>query len=83
MDLLAQTTLTDTSADTVKAEVRADVADSGSLRLIVQSYEEGNTHPVGAFNAPWTANELRNGVHVRIVELHKLGSERRKPRVVA
>lgn len=83
MDLLAQTTLTDTSAETVQAEVRADVPDAGSLRLIVQTYEEGSARPVGSVQRSVTANELRAGVHVHLVELRERGSARRKPRVVA
>ena len=83
MDLLAGTMSPDTSADTVQAEVRADVSDAGSLRLIVQSFEEGNARPVGSVQRAVTAKELRNGVHVHLVELRERGSSRREPRVVA
>jgi hypothetical protein len=83
MDLLAATMSPDTSADSVQAEVRADVPDAGHLRLIVQSYEEGSSRPVGSVQRAVTANELRSGVHVHLVELRERGSQRRKPRVVA
>jgi hypothetical protein len=83
MDLLASTMLDDTSADTVEAEVRANVPDARGLRLIVQSYEEGNARPVGSVQRAVTAKELRNGVHVHLVELRERSSERGKQRVVA
>ncbi len=83
MDLLAGTMSPETSADSVQAEVRADLPDAGSLRLIVQSYEEGNSRPLGSVQRAVTANELRDGVHVHVVELRARGSQRRKPRVVA
>ena len=83
MDLLAETMSPDTSADTVQAVVRADVPDAGALRLVVQSFEEGNARPVGSVQRAVTANELRNGVHVHLVELRERGARRRQPRVVA
>lgn len=83
MDLLAGTMSPETSADSVRAEVRADVPDAGPLRLVVQSYEEGSSRPVGSVQRAVTARELRNGVRVQVVELRERGSERRKPRVVA
>ncbi len=83
MDLLAGTMSPDTSADTVEAEVRADVAEGDLLRLVVQSYEDGSARPVGSVQRAVTAHELRNGVHVHLVELRERGALRRKPRVVA
>lgn len=83
MDLLAGTMSPDTSADSVDAEVCADVPEAESLRLVVQSYEEGSSRPVGSVQRSVTAKELRNGVHVHLVELRERGSLRRKPRVVA
>ena len=83
MDLLAGTMSPETSADTVEAEVRADVPDLGSLRLVVQSYEDGNARPVGSIQRAVTAKELRKGVRVHVIELRERGVRRRKPRVVA
>jgi hypothetical protein len=83
MDLLAETMSPDTSANTIRAEVRADVPEAGSLRLVVQTFEEGSTRPVGSVQRAVTANELRNGVHVHLVELRERGTRRREPRVVA
>jgi hypothetical protein len=83
MDLLAATMLDDTSAETIEAEVRANVPDARGLRLIVQSFEEGNARPVGSVQRAVTARELRSGVHVHLVELRERSSERGKQRVVA
>lgn len=83
MDLLAGTMSPDTAADTVEAEVRADLPETGSLRLVVQSFEEGKARPVGSVQRTVTAKELRKGVHVHLVELRERGSRRRQPRVVA
>ena len=83
MDLVAETMLPDTSAETVEAEVRADVSDRGALRLIVQSYEEGSSRPLGSTQRAVTARELKKGVRVKVVELRERGAERREQRVVA
>jgi hypothetical protein len=73
----------DTSAHAVQAEVQADVPEAGSLRLVVQSFEEGNARPVGSVQRAVTANELRKGVHVHLIELRERGARRLQPRVVA
>lgn len=67
--LLAAATLGD-GASTVHAEVRADRVRDGAYRLVVQSYDRaGAARPVGSLQRTVTADELRNGVHVNLVEL--------------
>lgn len=67
--LLAAATLGD-GASTVHAEVRADSVRDGAYRLVVQSYDRaGAARPVGSIQRAVTADELRNGVHVNLVEL--------------
>lgn len=67
--LLAAATLGD-GASTVHAEVRADDVREGAYRLVVQSYDRaGAARPVGSIQRTVTADELRNGVHVNLVEL--------------
>jgi hypothetical protein len=67
--LLAAATLGD-GASTVHAEVRADGVRDGAYRLVVQSYDRaGAARPVGSLQRAVTADELRNGVHVNLVEL--------------
>lgn len=67
--LLAAATLGD-GARMVHAEVRADGVRDGAYRLVVQSYDRaGAARPVGSVQRAVTADELRNGVHVNLVEL--------------
>jgi len=89
--LLAATTLGD-AADTLRAEVRADgLSDRQRYRLVVQSYDTSDgavpgpySRPVGSTQRAVTADELREGVHVDLLELRRAaagGGE--KPLVVA
>ena len=88
--LLAATTLGD-GADTVRAEVRADgrVAD-GVYRLVVQSYDTSHgtvpdlsSRPVGSLQRAVTADELRHGVQVNLLEFSRPANGAEKPTVVA
>jgi hypothetical protein len=85
--LLAATTLGD-AADTVHAEVRADGLALGShYRLVVQSYDGAgrDARPVGSMQRAVTGDELRNGVHVSLLELRQAqpAASAVKPHVVA
>jgi hypothetical protein len=90
--LLAATTLGD-GADTLHAEVRADGLGEGSYRLVVQSYDttggrmpRHDTRPVASLQRAVTADELRNGVHVHLLELRGSGVDagtEQRPMVVA
>ncbi len=74
--LVAATTLGD-AAGALRAEVRADgLADAGTYRLVVQSYDRSRGHlparysrPVGSVQRAVTADELRQGVHVSLLEI--------------
>jgi hypothetical protein len=89
--LLAATTVGD-GADTVRAEVKAEVS-KGDYRLVVQSYDatDGSlpgreARPVGSLQRAVTADELREGVRVNLLELRDRGlteSVRERPVVVA
>jgi hypothetical protein len=71
--LLAATTLGD-AADTLRAEVRADgLSGGGMYRLVVQSFDAtgGDARPVGSMQRSVTADELRQGVHVNLLELRQ------------
>jgi hypothetical protein len=75
--LLAATTLGD-AADTLRAEVRAVGVTEGAYRLVVQSYDASDgplpgrdVRPVGSVQRAVTADELRRGVHVDMVELRQ------------
>ncbi len=75
--LLAATTLGD-GADTLHAEVRADGLRDGAYRLVVQSYDASrgrvpgrDARPVGSLQRSVTADELRQGVHVNLLELRE------------
>lgn len=93
--ILAATTLgVETSADTVRALVRADAmpttSDDQSFRLIVQSYDADgaklpgeHAKPVGSVQRAVTAAELRDGVKVNLLELRQIASGLRSPLVVA
>ena len=95
--LLAATTLGD-AAGTLRAEVRADgLSDEGVYRLVVQSYDSTDgpvpgqdMRPVGSAQRAVTADELRHGVNVNLVEIRQsaanasaANSEGRRPLVVA
>jgi hypothetical protein len=80
MALLAAATLGD-AADTVHAEVRADgLEESGSYRLVVQTYDGSKrlpgakARPVGSIQRAVTGAELRDGVHVSLLELREDGA---------
>lgn len=74
--LLAATTLGD-AAGTLHAKVRAvGLSVDGAYRLIVQSYDASDgpvpgrdARPVGSLQRAVTADELRAGVHVDLLEL--------------
>jgi hypothetical protein len=75
--LLAATTLGD-AADTVRAEVRADGVSDGDYRLVVQSYDASDgrlpgpgARPVGSVQRTVTADELRSGVQIDVLELRE------------
>jgi hypothetical protein len=89
--LVAATTLGD-GVDTLRAEVRADGLSDGDYRLVVQSYDGiagrvpgRRARPVGSAQRAVTADELRAGVQVSVLELREradAGSTER-PLVVA
>jgi hypothetical protein len=83
MDLLAATTLDDASTATVQVDVRGNAPDGAQLRLVVQSWGDGASRPLGSVQRAVTARELRDGVRVRLVEVHRRGSSHLDPRVVA
>ncbi len=89
--LLAATTLGD-GADTLHAEVRANGVRDGAYRLVVQSYDASHgrvpgrdVRPVGSLQRSVTADELRQGVHVNLLELREPAAEAssERPMVVA
>lgn len=90
--LLAATTLGD-GADTLHAEIRAKGVGEGAYRLVVQSYDATDgpvpgreARPVGSLQRVVTADELRQGVRVDLLELREQGAPepgRDKARVVA
>jgi hypothetical protein len=86
--LLAATTLGD-AADTLRAEVRADgLSIRGMYRLVVQSFDAtgGDARPVGSMQRSVTADELREGVHVNLLELRQPlapTAQQQSPMVVA
>jgi hypothetical protein len=92
--LLAATTLGD-GADTLHAEVRAHGLHGlreGAYRLVVQSYDASDgkvpgryARPVGSMQRAVTADELRSGVHVNLLELRETTAEvaSERPMVVA
>jgi hypothetical protein len=90
MALLAATTLGDV-AGTVHAEVRADgLAPRGAYRLVVQSYDARygtvpgpDERPVGSVQRAVTADELREGVHVDLLELRAGEAPTASPVIVA
>ena len=90
--LLVATTLGDAAA-TVRAEVKAEgLSDGGTYRLVVQSYDvtDGrlpgqDARPVGSMQRAVTADELRQGVNVHLVEIRRGsdGSQGGRPVIVA
>lgn len=75
MALLAAATLGDAAA-TVRTEVRAEGLTDGPYRLVVQSYGERagrlpgqHERPIGSVQRAVTADELRRGVRVNLLEL--------------
>ena len=91
MALLAATTLGMDGANTVRAEVRADedLVESRDYRLVVQSYDATghDARPVGSMQRSVSADELRHGVNVNLLELRKQAAvpnpEVQSPMVVA
>ena len=79
--LLAATTLGVPAANTVRAEVRADteLSEGRSYRLVVQSYDpserdaalRGRGRPIGSVQRAVTADEMKRGVHVDLMELRQ------------
>ncbi|HEY1696442.1 MAG TPA: hypothetical protein VGG39_29975 [Polyangiaceae bacterium] len=88
--LLAATTVGD-AASTVRAQVRADGLRAGAYRLVVQSYDASrggmprpDERPVGSMQRSVTADELRSGVSVNLLELRaQAGAATHRPMVVA
>jgi hypothetical protein len=86
--LLAMTTLGD-AAGTLRAEVRASgLSGGGVYRLVVQSYDATgrDARPVGSVQRSVSADELRHGVNVNLLELREAtatGTEIQSPLVVA
>src|SRR5271165_124292 len=76
--LLAATTLGD-AAGTLRAEVRAQgLSRSAPYRLVVQSYDASDgpvpgrdARPIGSVQRAVTADELRQGVRVDLLELRE------------
>ena len=86
--LLAATTLGD-GADTLHAEIRAKGLGAGAYRLVVQSYDEAvgrlpgrEARPIGSVQRAVTADELRQGVSVNLVELRGGAAEQGSSPVV-
>jgi len=79
--LIAATTLGVPAASTVRAEVRADtgLSEERSYRLVVQSYDpsdrelalKGRAHPVGSMQMAVTADDMKKGVQVDLLELRQ------------
>jgi hypothetical protein len=79
--LLAATTLGD-GVDTLRAEVRADGLTDGAYRLVVQSYARTDggvpslsERPLGSAQRAVTADELRSGVQMSLLELRETFGE--------
>jgi len=85
MSLVAATTLGVSGVDQIRTRVSSenDVQDDGELRLIVQSYpretlEQGrrpsrDERPLASIQRTITAEELRDGVDVSVLQLPELG----------
>lgn len=86
MSLVAATTLGVSGVDQIRARVTSetDVQDEGELRLIVQSYaretlDQGrlpskDVQPLASIQRAITAEELRDGVDVSVLQLPETGS---------
>jgi hypothetical protein len=79
--LLAATTLGD-GADTLHADIRANGLRDGAYRLVVQTYDNAGVRfpgrearPVGSVQRAVTADELRQGVRVNLLELRDAAAE--------
>lgn len=92
MALLAATTLGPNAvAGTLRAQVRASVPlqENESYRLVVHSYDAkdgelpANAKPVGSTQIAVTAEDLKNGVAVDLVEVRSSGATGAAPLVVA
>ncbi len=92
MALLAATTLGPNAvAGTLRAEVRAAVPlqANESYRLVVHSYDAkdgelpANAKPIGSTQIAVTAEDLKNGVAVDLVEVRSSGATGAPPLVVA
>jgi hypothetical protein len=80
------------AADTLRAEVCAREVSNGSYRLVVQSYDgriDGvpgrRARPVGSVQRDVTADELRSGIRVDLLELRstRVSKSASRPVVVA
>ena len=88
--IVAATTLGD-GAGTLHAEVSATgLSQAGAYRLVVQSYDQVESgrpapaaRPVGSIQRAVTADELRQGVHVSLLELRDSAAGAPSPLVVA
>jgi hypothetical protein len=74
MDLVAATTPGVGRPSTLRASVRAEgelpKSRSGQYRLVVQTYDDdGDRRPVASVQRAVTADELREGVEVKLLEL--------------
>jgi hypothetical protein len=74
MDLVAATTPGVGRPKTVRAQVKASGAlpksRTGRYRLVVQTFDDdGDRRPVASIQRPVTAEELREGVEVSLLEL--------------
>jgi hypothetical protein len=92
MSLLAATSLGVGSANTVRAEVKADkgLAESRDYRLVVHSYDSragrlpaNHLRPIASYQRAVTADELRRGVVVSLVELRQTAPVENDGSVVA
>jgi hypothetical protein len=88
--LLAATTLGGSGgAETVQAEVKAEgLEEAGLYRLVVQSYDAlgedlSRAKPVGSMQRAVTAEELREGVCVNLLELRTSEAPSKPGTVVA
>ena len=75
LSLLAATSLGVPSAETTTTEIRTEGAklSRGPMRLVVQTYAEDakgrHARPSSSTQRPVTADELRRGVHVDLIDL--------------
>lgn len=88
--LVAATTLGD-AAETVRAQIRAEGPLEGVYRLVVQSYDSTVSdkpgryeRPIGSAQRAVTADELRDGVHISMVEFRdRMAGVTERPTVLA